>query len=134
MLRFAWTAITSFSGLPLRVCLGGGTLLTCAGIVYMLYVLYATLVKHNTSPGWSSLVCLQTIYSGAILIAIGLVGEYVAKIYEESKGRPLYVVSDALNLPTEEMDPGRAAVLPRRPASETNVARANEAPVEVGSK
>jgi len=135
MLRFAWTAITSFSGLPLRVCLGGGTLLTCGGIVYMLYVLYATLVKRATSPGWSSLVCLQTIYSGAILIAIGLVGEYVAKIYEESKGRPLYVVSDALNVSTQEMDPSRATVLPRRPAVQQNSQQEQaQAPVEVGAR
>jgi dolichol-phosphate mannosyltransferase len=60
-------------------------------------VLYATWVLHATIPGWSSLVCIQIIFNGTILTAVGLVGDYVARIYEESKGRPLYVVAGKLN-------------------------------------
>ena len=66
---------------------------------------------RTTVRGWSSLVCLQLLFSGATLTALGLVGDYVARIYEEIKGRPLYVVADALNLASD----GRP--LPRRDRS-----------------
>ena len=61
--------------------------------------------------GWSSLVCLQLIFSGAILTAIGLVGDYVARIYEETKGRPLYVISEAVNVSPGGPPPARGLYL-----------------------
>jgi dolichol-phosphate mannosyltransferase len=112
MLRFAWTAITSSSGLPLRATMAGGGILTAGGLLYALYVLFETLVRRATVPGWSSLVCLQVTFSGAILLAIGLVGDYLAKVYEESKGRPLYVLTEAVNVPTAgRVEPARVVVL-----------------------
>ena len=51
-----------------------------------------------TVQGWTSLIVLNVIFSGAILTAIGLVGDYLARVYEESKGRPLYIVSRTVNL------------------------------------
>jgi dolichol-phosphate mannosyltransferase len=111
MARFAWTAISSFSALPLKLSLYGGLLLTLIGAVYSLYVLYETFVLQTTVRGWGSLVCLQLLFSGAILSALGLVGDYVARIYEESKGRPLYVVAQALNLGPRSAAPPRAVCL-----------------------
>src|SRR5262249_15615050 len=61
MARFAWTAISSFSALPLKLSLGGGLLLTALGLVYSGYVLYEALVLRTTVRGWSSLVCLQLL-------------------------------------------------------------------------
>jgi glycosyltransferase involved in cell wall biosynthesis len=98
MLRFAWTAISSFSALPLRMSIFGGLLVTACGLGYGIYSIFATWVLHMTVPGWTSLVCLNIIFSGTTMVAVGLVGEYVARIYEESKGRPLYVVSETVNL------------------------------------
>ena len=72
---------------------------------------HAATVLKATVPGWTSLVCLNIIFSGATLIAIGLVGEYVARIYEEAKGRPLYVVSDSVNVPTVEAHIAKAVIL-----------------------
>jgi dolichol-phosphate mannosyltransferase len=115
MLRFAWTAITSSSGLPLRATMAGGAILTAGGLAYALYVLFETLVRRTTVPGWSSLVCLQVIFSGAILLAIGLVGDYLAKVYEESKGRPLYVLAESVNVPAGQIEPTRSVVLAPRP-------------------
>lgn len=102
MLSFAWTAISSFSALPLKLSLLGGLMLTSLGLVYLAYVIYETFVLHTTVRGWSSLVCLQVLFSGATLTAVGLVGDYVARIYEELKGRPIYVLSDARNLGPRE--------------------------------
>jgi dolichol-phosphate mannosyltransferase len=117
MARFAWTAISSFSALPLKISLAGGLLLTAVGLAYSVYVLYEKLVLGTTVPGWSSLVCLQLVFSGATLTAVGLVGDYVARIYEEMKGRPLYVVSEALNLDPGPALPARAVyVAPLHPA------------------
>lgn len=98
MARFAWTAISSFSALPLKLSLAAGLCLTAFGLIYSSWVLYEALVLRTTVRGWSSLICLQLLFSGAILTALGLVGDYVARIYEEIKGRPLYVVTEAINL------------------------------------
>jgi dolichol-phosphate mannosyltransferase len=111
MLRFAWTAISSFSALPLKLALYGGLLLTAFGGLYSVYALYETLIAQTTVRGWSSLVCLQLLFSGATLVAIGLVGDYVAQIYEEVKGRPLYVVSEVRNLEASSAAPPRTLCL-----------------------
>ena len=84
------------------------------GFSYLLYTAYAAWVLKATVPGWASLVALQVIFSGATLIAIGLLGDYVARIYEESKGRPLYVLSETLNIRKPENEIPRAIVLQAR--------------------
>ena len=99
MAAFAWTAITSFSGLPLRLGVLAGFAMIGLGALYFVYALYRAVVVHATVPGWTSLVFLQIFFSGATLLCIGLMGEYLARVYDESKRRPLYVVRDALNLP-----------------------------------
>jgi len=122
MMRFAWIAISSFSALPLRLSLPFGAVLTAAGLIYFAYSVYSALVEKTTVPGWTSLVCLQVVFSGAILMAVGLLGDYVARIYEEAKGRPLYVVTDAINIHKDAADVARAVILPSR--EETGARRA----------
>jgi glycosyltransferase involved in cell wall biosynthesis len=112
MLRFAWTAITSFSALPLRLSVFFGFFVAACGFTYAAYSVFAAKILNETVPGWTSIVCLNIIFSGATLIAIGLVGEYVAHIYEESKGRPLYVVVDSANLKAVRPHVAKAVVLP----------------------
>jgi dolichol-phosphate mannosyltransferase len=102
MLRFAWTAVSSFSALPLRLSVVLGLICTLVGLGYGVFSIFAAVVLKATVPGWTSLVCLNIVFSGATLICIGLVGDYVAKIYEEAKGRPLYVVSNAENLDSNQ--------------------------------
>lgn len=91
MLRFGWTAISSFSTLPLRISVTAGCLLSFLGFVYLLRVVYLTLWTKTLVPGWASVVALQCTFSGMILLALRVIGDYVACIYEESKNRPLYV-------------------------------------------
>ena len=112
MLRFAWTAITSFSALPLRLSVFLGFFVAACGFTYAAYSVFAAKILNETVPGWTSIVCLNIIFSGATLIAIGLVGEYVAHIYEESKGRPLYVVVDSANMKAVHAHVAKAVVLP----------------------
>ena len=68
-----------------------------------------------TVPGWTSIVVLNIIFSGATLIAVGLVGEYVSRIYEEAKGRPLYVVADSANVQIMEPHVAKTVILPPLP-------------------
>jgi polyisoprenyl-phosphate glycosyltransferase len=98
MLRFAWTGISSFSAFPLRISISVGCLLSLAGFLYLLRVLYQAFFTHSLVPGWASVVALQCIFSGVILLALGAVGDYVARTYEETKNRPLYVVTEARNI------------------------------------
>jgi len=112
MLRFAWTAISSFSALPLRLSVFLGLFVAGCGFCYAAYSIFAAVVLRVTVPGWTSLVVLNIIFSGATLIAVGLVGEYVSRIYEEAKGRPLYVVSDSVNVQAVEPHIAKAVIFP----------------------
>jgi dolichol-phosphate mannosyltransferase len=89
-------------------------MMATAGVAYFAYSVYSALVTKTTVPGWTSLVCLQVVFSGATLMAVGLLGDYVARIYEEAKGRPLYVIADTINLARNPQDVVRAIVLPPR--------------------
>ena len=117
MVKFAWTAISSFSALPLKATLVGGLMLTVFGLAYAGYALFETLVLKTTVRGWSSSICFQILFSGATLTAVGLVGDYVSRIYEEVKGRPLYVLAEALNVPRGVTTPPRGVRLGERDAS-----------------
>src|SRR5205823_5737078 len=98
MLRFAWTAITSFSALPLRLSIVAGALASGLSFLYLGWAVYAAIVLKRVTPGWTSIVALQSLSVGVILLSLGFIGEYIANIYEESKQRPLYVVQAARNI------------------------------------
>jgi dolichol-phosphate mannosyltransferase len=110
MLGLAWTAVTSFSALPLRLSTTLGLAVTIFGMGYFVYSLFGALVARTTLPGWTSLICLQIIFSGTILVAVGMLGNYVARIYEESKQRPLYVIA-SLNNVASQVPPPRAVLV-----------------------
>jgi dolichol-phosphate mannosyltransferase len=97
MLRFAWTAAVSFSPLPLRLSFGLGVLLALVGVAQAVNAVVRTALGLYTVPGWTSLMVVVCLIGSAILISIGVLGEYVGRIFEESKGRPLYVVAESLN-------------------------------------
>jgi dolichol-phosphate mannosyltransferase len=111
MIRFAWTGISSFSAVPLRLSIAAGCVLSLIGFTYLLVVVALALAGSNLVRGWASLIALQCIFSGIILLALGAIGDYVARVYEESKGRPLYVVAEARNLPLHAMRVPRAVIL-----------------------
>ena len=98
MLSFAWAAATSFSALPLRASVWLGVIATLLGVEEALRATLAHLLHWYAVPGWSSLTVLINLLGGATLVSIGIVGEYVGKIYEQSKGRPLYLVGGTVNV------------------------------------
>jgi glycosyltransferase involved in cell wall biosynthesis len=97
MLKIAWTAAISFSPLPLRLSFGLGVLLALVGITQAINALIRTALGLYTVPGWTSLMVVVCLIGSAILISIGVLGEYVGRIFEESKGRPLYIVAESVN-------------------------------------
>jgi glycosyltransferase involved in cell wall biosynthesis len=97
MVRFAWTAITSFSAMPLQMTVALGILACCLAFGYLVFAGISAMFFKNVVWGWTSLVFLQCFFFGITLICLGLIGDYVAKIYEEIKFRPLYVIGQAFN-------------------------------------
>ena len=97
MLRLAWTAAVSFSALPLRLSFFGAGFMTLLALVTAIraVIMYEL---GRTVPGWTSLMVISCLSNAALMIAVGILGEYVGRIYEEGKGRPLYIVADAWNV------------------------------------
>ncbi|MGC1782871.1 MAG: glycosyltransferase family 2 protein [Acidobacteriaceae bacterium] len=111
MLRFGWTGVTSFSAFPLRISIAAGCMLSGAGFLYLLRVVYLALWTNTLVSGWASVVALQCVFSGMILLALGAIGDYVARSYEEAKKRPLYVVTEVCNMSLTELSLPRAVIL-----------------------
>ena len=93
MLAFAWTAATSFSAIPLRLSILAGVAVGLFGVEEASRALIASLLGWYTVPGWTSLMVVTSLIGSATLISIGIVGEYLARLYEEAKDRPLYTVA-----------------------------------------
>ncbi len=102
MLLFAWNAAVSFSPLPLRLSFGVGFLLMSIGVLYTIYALWQYLSGGFVVPGWTSLIVINCITAGAVMTSIGVLGEYVGRIFEESKRRPLYIISAVANFESRE--------------------------------
>ncbi|WP_138494035.1 glycosyltransferase family 2 protein [Paenibacillus pinistramenti] len=98
MVKLSLDGITSFSTKPLKIAGYAGGLLSGAGFLYLLYVIYCALFTDSTAKGWASLISLMLIFNGFILIMLGILGEYVGRIYDETKGRPLYIVKETRGL------------------------------------
>lgn len=105
MLLLAWTASVSFSPAPLRLSFLFGIVLFLLGISQGVNALVRSALGLYVVPGWTSLIVVNCLIGGAILMCIGVLGEYVARIYEEVKGRPIYIVANTLNLPATNSPP-----------------------------
>ncbi|MCO7124754.1 glycosyltransferase family 2 protein [Sporolactobacillus shoreicorticis] len=95
MLKLSIDGLTSFSYKPLKLATYGGALLSLAGFVYMVVALSLKLFTSNTVPGWTSLIVIQLLFSGFTLFILGVIGEYIGRIYDETKDRPLYIIKEA---------------------------------------
>lgn len=96
MLHFAMDGILTNSTTPLRAAFYAGAISGFIGILLILHVLYSYLVG-NTVPGWATMTILIAFFGSANLVGLGIIGEYIGRIYEESKNRPLYWISGDTN-------------------------------------
>lgn len=96
MLTFAFDGITSFSIKPIRLITSLGAIALILSILFAIYALISHATSH-TVPGWTSTVLSVWFFGSLQLIAIGVVGEYIGKIYLETKGRPRFFIEQYLN-------------------------------------
>ena len=96
MLKFAMDAIVGFSFKPLRFITYLGMLTLIIGFILLVYAIVSKLTG-GSEAGWASIMVAIVFFSGVQLISMGIVGEYLARIYEEAKNRPLYIIEKEIN-------------------------------------
>jgi len=96
MISLALNGITSFSITPLRLITAMGLLVSLFSFAMVLWVMYGVLVRHAVIPGWASSVIPIYFLGGVQLISVGILGEYVGKIYLETKRRPRYFIEEVI--------------------------------------
>jgi polyisoprenyl-phosphate glycosyltransferase len=121
--NLALGGITSFSMAPLRVWTYVGTTTAALGVVYLGYILARTLLEGVDVPGYASLISILLLSSGLNMVGLGILGEYLGRVFMEVKQRPLYLVAETIGFGTDasERMPARpaaaaAAALPAGPA------------------
>jgi len=92
LVGLAFTGITAFSNLPLRVWSGVGALVASGALGYGIWVVIEHFTEGHSVPGYATLVTSLMFFSGVQLLSIGILGEYVGRIFEEVKQRPVYLV------------------------------------------
>jgi dolichol-phosphate mannosyltransferase len=92
MIRLALDATFSFSAAPIKIATRMGFVVVLLATCYFLYVLARWFIVGDLVTGWGSIICTILIVGGAQLVFIGLIGEYLIRLFEESKARPLYIM------------------------------------------
>ncbi|MBE3602714.1 glycosyltransferase family 2 protein [bacterium] len=93
--NFALDAITSFSSLPLKIWSYLGLVISVFAFLYALFLAGLKIIRGIDVPGYASIMVAVLFFGGVQLISLGIIGEYLARMYNEVKGRPLYLVRDA---------------------------------------
>lgn len=96
MVRLGLDAVLSFSTRPLRLAIWLGLAASVVGFLLALHAIYLKLHGDPVVPGWSSLIVTVLFMGGIQLLTIGVIGEYIGRIYDEVRARPLYLVADSI--------------------------------------
>ncbi len=97
MIAFATDGVLAFSSRPIRIATRLGIGIAGLGVVYLVYVLARAFLLRDLATGWGSLMAVLLVLGGVQLTFIGLIGEYIARIFEEAKSRPLYLLREEPN-------------------------------------
>jgi polyisoprenyl-phosphate glycosyltransferase len=103
MMRFAIDGITSFSDVPLRFASYLGFCASLVAFIYAIYIIVSKIFSVHPlayTPGWASTIVAVLFLGGVQLIGIGILGEYIGRIYDEVKGRPVYIISEIERSPS----------------------------------
>ena len=106
MLRLATDGIASFSNVPLRLATVLGFTSSAVAMVFILYALLVRLFTNNWVPGWTTIFIAVLFMGGAQLICLGIIGEYLGRLYGEAKRRPLYLVRERLGFDGSALSAG----------------------------
>lgn len=102
MLKLAADAIMSFSYKPLKIAGLVGTLLSVFSFIYLIVIIWQRLFTNTTVTGWASILAVMLFFNGVTLILHSVTGEYIGRIYEETKNRPLYIVRDTIGFEQDD--------------------------------
>ncbi|HEY0008037.1 MAG TPA: glycosyltransferase family 2 protein [Tepidisphaeraceae bacterium] len=94
MLRFAFDALTSFSVTPLKLSIWVGLLTAVIAVLLLVWTIVAWLLNHASVMGWTSLLSAISFFSAVQLFVLGIMGEYLARVVEQTRGRPLYLIGE----------------------------------------
>lgn len=103
MIKFSLDGIVSFSTKPLKFTVHIGFILAILSFLYACYLIVNKLLFSNVIEGWTSMVVVVLFIGGIQMIALGIIGEYIARIYEESKNRPLYITKELVNFEDDSL-------------------------------
>jgi dolichol-phosphate mannosyltransferase len=96
MITLALDGITSFSNAPIRIVTSLGFVLVAFCACVLAWTIYVRLFTDDAVAGWTSLLAVVLLLGGMQFVALGIIGQYVARIFEEAKQRPLYLVSETV--------------------------------------
>lgn len=113
LLRLALAGLTAFTTWPLRAVSLVGFLVSLCSFSYGIFIVIEYLLFRNPVDGWPTIVTILLFFSGINLISLGIVGEYIARIFDEVKGRPLYIVRQSVGQPHQTQAPGSATISER---------------------
>lgn len=102
MLKLASDGIISFSYKPLRLATFFGMTVSAISFIYLVIVIIQKFIKNDVVSGWASSMAVSLFFNGVMLIVIGIMGEYVGRIYEEVKARPLYIIGELLGFDNDD--------------------------------
>lgn len=94
LMRFAFDGLSGFSTLPLRIWTWGGAIVSLAAIGYGIYLVFDTLISGVDVPGFASMMVGILFLGGVQLLSLGMIGEYLARVFTEVKARPIYFIAD----------------------------------------
>lgn len=97
MIKLATDGIISFSYRPLKLATFLGMTVSALSFIYLIVILLQKIFTNSTVEGWASTMVVSLFFNGVMLVVIGIMGEYVGRIYEEVKSRPLYVIGELKN-------------------------------------
>ena len=123
LLKLAADGIFAFSIVPIRAAAILGAAVSALSTLYVLYAVYARLFLHESPQGFTALIVTVSFLSGVVLFFLGVIGEYVGRIYEETKERPIYLISRVAGGPGQEAGENVAAPPPRSRAAAQGFSR-----------
>ena len=104
MLKFAADALTAFSHKPLQISIWLGSALSALSFIFLLVVVVRKLAFDvgDMAAGWASSTAISLFFNGVVLIMLGIIGGYIGRIYDETKGRPLYIIAERTGFERDE--------------------------------
>lgn len=96
MIKFAEDAITGFSYKPLKIGTHLGVIISGTSFIFLIYIILHEIIAGFSLPSWQPIIGITMLVNGLILTMLGIIGEYIGRIYDEAKGRPQYVIAQKI--------------------------------------